>query len=426
MNKLIFLDKNFYTKENLSQKSFLMLRFFFMAYILLLPIGRAPREIATAGCILSLIVYYATSYNQSNLFKYKLKYLLFLFCGYIIINSLFFTINIDLSAKASISGVFKGVIFLLAGMEIVRQVSDIKKLVIVYAITAFYEGLDGIYQFFYGQDFIRSTAAWGQRLTGSLITPRVGNLMSLLAPIALGIYFITKKHFSFLKNTIIFAILLFPSIFLLYGSKTRSGWVGFVLSIIALLYITNAVKFKKIIITSVILFAIVTSLPGRANIETIMSDARFELWETAFSVFKQYPITGSGFNTFEYAYDKMGIIHEKSENMPHPHNVYMQFLAEGGIVGFGLLLAFLFGNLIWSGRKIKALLQSNLHKFIYIAFFWASYAGYLATAISGHSFFRLWWLGMGMGVLGVTLGGSLLQPDTQDKNTQSPSQKAHP
>jgi len=415
MNKPIFLDKNFYTKENLSHKSFQLLRFFFMAYILLLPIGRAPRELATAGCIISLIVYYATSYRQSNLFRYKLKYILFLFCAYIIANSLFLTINIDLSAKTSISGVFKGIIFLLAGMEFVRQISDIKKLVIVYAITAFYEGLDGIYQFIYGHDFIRSTAAWGERLTGSLITPRVGNLMSLLAPIALGIYFITKKHVSFFKNTIIFAILIFPSIFLLYGSKTRSGWAGFIFSIIALLYITNTVKLKKIIIISVIFFAAVTSLPGRANLETIMSDARFELWETSFNVFKQFPLTGSGFNTFEDAYDKMGIIHEKSVNMPHPHNVYMQFLAEGGIVGFGLLLAFFFGNLIWTGRQIKALLQSDCHNFIYIAFFWASYAGYLATAITGHSFFRLWWLGMGMGVLGVTLGGSLLLPEAKGK-----------
>lgn len=408
MKQTYIFNKNISLVENISVISNYSLRFFFLFYIIFLPIGRAPREIGTAGCIISLLFYYISGYEKSNLKKYTLKNILLMFSTYIFINSLIFNIDPKADIETAIAGIVKGLVFLLVGMEFVKNINDIKKLLIAFTVTAFYQGLDGIYQAIYGYDFIRNTESWGDRLTGSLMTPRVGNLMSLLIPIAAGSYFIIKKYFSFYKSLLIYIIIISPAIFLLYGSKTRSGWVGFIVSILALLFLTHGVKLKKIVIISVAALILITSLPGRANIENILADARFELWETSLRIFEKHPITGSGFTSFKYAYEEMGFEHKKSENMPHPHNIYMQFLAEGGLVGFSLLITFLLGNLIWSYKKIKALLSVDVKKYFYIAFFWSSYAGYLATAISAHSFFRLWWLGMGMAVLGITLGGSLL------------------
>jgi len=411
-------NKNRSPKENTAIISYHFMKLFFLFYILCFPLGIALREIGAIGTAINLILYYFTNYQQSNLRKLKIKWLYFIFLLYLFINSFFISINPHESWYAISHNLHKGFILIFAGLEFIRSPKDFRILIITFTIMGFYEGLDGVFQAIRGYDIIHGTTISGNRLTGSLSTPRVGNLMSLVVPIAASSYFIIKNYFRKALTFIIYLVLLTPPIFLLYGAKTRSGWMGFLIAIIAFIFINYGWNCKKTIYLLLILSTIAIFGPNRMNCHTFLEPSRLELWHTAMKIFAHYPIFGSGFNTYPNAYNKLGIIHKKNSNhVPHPHNIYCQFLAEGGIIGFALLMLFLFGNLLWSLKRIKLLLKYDCQKYFLITFFWSSYAGYLMTAFTAHNYFRTWWLGMAMSIIGIVLGGCTLDYTNGHNNT---------
>jgi len=427
---MILYNKNLSVKDNIATISYHLMRFFFIFYILFFPLGIAFREIGSCGSAISLILYYSTNYKTSNLKKWKLKWTYLIFILYLIINSSYISINIHESWYALSHNLYKGFILILVGIEFIRSPKDLQILVVAFAIMGFYEGLDGVYQAILGYDLIQGTklSDWGYRLTGSLSTPRVGNLMSLVVPIAAGSYFVIKKYCRKSFAFIIYLILLIPPFFLLYGAKTRSGWFGFFIAIIAFIYIRYGWNFKRSVILLLFIASMLIFGPNKINIKTLSLAPRLELWNTALKIFANYPVFGSGFNTYPNAYNKLGIIHKKNSNhIPHPHNIYCQFLAEGGIIGFSLLIIFLFSNFIWSLRRIKLLLKRDYQKYFLITFFWSSYAGYLMTAFSAHNYFRTWWLGMAMSIIGIVLGGCTLvsskEHKLEEKNHVTPEAK---
>lgn len=66
---------------------------------------------------------------------------------------------------------------------------------------------------------------------------------------------------------------------------------------------------------------------------------RFEFWNIAWRVFLEHPIFGIGFNAFGYYY-----VHYQRDPQyftKDPHNVYLRFLVEGGIIGGTVILCVL-------------------------------------------------------------------------------------
>ncbi len=62
---------------------------------------------------------------------------------------------------------------------------------------------------------------------------------------------------------------------------------------------------------------------------------RFMYWTGAWSIFKDHWLVGSGLWTFIELYPQTGLKYTP----PHAHNMYLQTLAETGLVGFGFLMA---------------------------------------------------------------------------------------
>ena len=73
------------------------------------------------------------------------------------------------------------------------------------------------------------------------------------------------------------------------------------------------------------------------------AQARVDLWEDAMTLFKQNPVTGTGFQTYR-SLGRLGY--------GDTHNYYVKVLAETGVVGFVLFLI-----LLWK------LFRSGLHLF---------------------------------------------------------------
>lgn len=68
------------------------------------------------------------------------------------------------------------------------------------------------------------------------------------------------------------------------------------------------------------------------------SQARFEMWELAFRIFKENPIIGKGTYSYREEYAVAFPSLDDRYSKLNTHNVYIQVLAENGIIGFGLFL----------------------------------------------------------------------------------------
>ena len=66
--------------------------------------------------------------------------------------------------------------------------------------------------------------------------------------------------------------------------------------------------------------------------------SRFDMWETAFSMFKDRPIFGVGLSNYTYLFSNYGSAGVLGYN-PYTHNLYLKILVESGIVGEILFLA---------------------------------------------------------------------------------------
>ena len=73
------------------------------------------------------------------------------------------------------------------------------------------------------------------------------------------------------------------------------------------------------------------------------SEERLTLWRDALGMFKQNPITGTGFNTYEFMH-RVGSYRDT-------HNYYLKVLAETGLVGIVLFL-FLLRMLFTAGWRL--------------------------------------------------------------------------
>ncbi|MFT3881387.1 MAG: O-antigen ligase family protein [Gemmatales bacterium] len=81
----------------------------------------------------------------------------------------------------------------------------------------------------------------------------------------------------------------------------------------------------------------------RLENDLLTQDGRFTIWKASYEAFKQFPITGTGFGTFqtvEPLYRPLGA--EQTTTHTHAHSEYVEALVEGGLIRFLLTLV-----LIW-------------------------------------------------------------------------------
>jgi O-antigen ligase len=177
----------------------------------------------------------------------------------------------------------------------------------------------------------------------------------------LGVYTLVNNNF---KNKFIYYSIFFVSIFIVLVSGERSS-IGLLFIFLFLYFIFSKIKIiEKFKIFICIIFITILSLsylPGLKkrifdNTKTLIfeeekikvfSRGHQEHYESALKMFKKNMITGVGIRNFrlecrkdEYKY--IGV----NSCTTHPHNTYVQFLAETGIIGF----LFIFSLLLYISR----------------------------------------------------------------------------
>lgn len=382
----------------------------FVLYIAGMPASTAIVNIGSCSALAGVVGTLILGKRNSLAWNFPLYPFLLLFAAYLVfscVTSLF----PDESWRALKAAWYRNIPMILIATAAMWRKNSLYIILGVFLFAGFYEGIDGIFQFITGTDFIDNAPWMGTRLTGSFGTYRVGSLMAFMLSPALVLPFILPVNWSAVKRWCISILLWAPPLFLLIFSKNRTGMICLGISAFALVVMVRGFSWKKAAGIVVFFLCLIVLWPQRFGMDVVLADGRLrELWPFAWEVFKTYPVFGSGLYTYNPAFTALGMVPSMhSAGIMHPHNIYLQLLAETGVVGLVIFLMFTVSAIVWTARRVRAGLRDgrDYNYWLTTAGFWSVMVGYMGMGFSGHDILRSWWFGMAMSIFGITIGACL-------------------
>ncbi len=312
---------------------------------------------------------YCIKERNFSFFKNKYFYFFLFFWFYLILNSLINNLNFD-SIKISFFyfryGVF--VIAIVALLNVDHKFIKYFFYCILFCFIALI--IDGFYQYFFGFNVL----GWelGGRVTSFFGEEKIlGSYLSRLWPIffALSLMLLNKKK----KIFFIFIFIFILSETLVFISADRSAF--FYINFSAIFVIIFSQKLLKlrltILLTSIFLIVIISLVNPSAKNRVfdytlnqmnlvdqkkqekegiyIFSKQHTHHYISAYRMFLDNKILGVGVKNFRNLCDDEKYRESRFSCSSHPHNFYLQILAETGIVGFLFLIYVLtiFCKFIW-------------------------------------------------------------------------------
>ncbi len=304
-------------------------------------------------------LYYVIKFDNFFYFNKKPFIIFLLFCTISIISSLGAD-DIFLSIKSSLFyfrvGVFSCFIWYLIDKD--KDILNYFYYSLILCFSALV--IDGYIQYFTGVNLlgfkingIRVSSFFGSELI-------MGSYLSRLFPLLFALFLVKEKK----KFEIYFIGLLFIFVdVLIYISGERSAFFFLNLStIFIIVLIKEYQKFRLATFIIAIIFISIISLNSSSLSErmfkgpakdmgliksskepTIFTPTHDSLIRTAYNMFLDRPILGHGPKMFRVLCKEDKYATGYSPCMTHPHNFYVQLLAETGIIGF----LFLFSGLIY-------------------------------------------------------------------------------
>jgi putative inorganic carbon (hco3(-)) transporter len=246
-------------------------------------------------------------------------------------------------------------LFFIVIASVFSDAKGIKRLLLVVLVSTALCYINGLAQYFMGFDLVRRDALAGYRISGSLINPNdFGSYVIMFIPVLLSLV-IWKK--LILRYRVIIISVFLMSLFCLVLSYSRGAWLGFLAGILFFGFL----KSKKFFLCFVvILIAGLFFMPQRAkdrmkqidSMEKVTINYRTIVWKEALSVIEDWPILGTGLNTYTLVGPHYKI-HPKGGI--YPHNCYLQMAAETGIVGLTAFLWFLWAIFSRGVRLLRRL-----------------------------------------------------------------------
>lgn len=196
--------------------------------------------------------------------------------------------------------------------------------------------------------------------------------------------------------TAISILLIIVNLFITFS---RGGYIAFIFLVILLnilFIIYRSVKTKTLIYGNVTLIVIVIFMFFIFNItlhstinssvsHTRSSMGRINLWSTTINIFKDYPITGIGSNNYPLINTSYKIEEPDDTFTGRVNNLYIQLIAEKGLVGFILYLLLFFIFNYYSYLNISR--SKNAKRKTTIIIFWASMISILIRELFFSSIF---------------------------------------
>jgi len=349
--------------------------------------------------------------------------------------SVVFSQNHELSLVGFFGKLMRGVLIYTSFIEAFTSVAHINNFIITWLVSAFIIGLSGLCQYFTGYDFIRHFPLVGGRVYATLRQANdFGAYLISICPLLLVLLthfdLVGKKLFNHIKainsRHLIWVCLLIIYLVLIIClglTFSRAAWVAFFLSIILLGFFRKETLpyIFLIIIGFIWLFtpvmiaardvSLITDNVKTPNVyvgtqkapesKTIiqyvsnhLGSGRWSFWREALSIIKDYPLWGSGINT----YSQMGSRYKVTWG-GYPHNSYLQLTAELGILGLTTFLLMIIALIYRVVQKIRWM-PIGYDRVLLIGMF-ASLVAYLIQSFFDTTFYSvqlsvLMWLLMAM------------------------------
>ncbi len=421
----------------MAERCRMLMRCFFLLYLLTFSVAPFFRDFFPVLCLLCLIPYYALAYKESTLAFFDGKKYFVFFYGFLLLGVVFSNDVWSSFIKVSLHS-FTSLALPFVAMECIRTTKDLRWVAYTLVLTLCLQGLNGMYQYFTGYDFIHGLPLKSNRLTGSFSDYRVGNYIALTLIPALSLVLFWRPRFKAWAAPLVLLCLM-PALFLMFFTYTRNAYIAIFAALFFWTVLFRSFPWKFCL---TVIAAVLMALPWlqlRFSWDVIRQDGRWNLWSLAMDVFKEYPWLGAGIGQYNAAFQGLGLSPSKDAiTISHPHNIYIQFLCENGVLGFGLVLVFLLGIFYWGYKGLRALCvqeetqrkakekelglkdipltAKGLHWRV-TALYWCGWGAFLASGIVGHNFFQRWWLALVMAHLGIMIGSLvhvLRHGDTMD------------
>lgn len=322
------------------------------------------------------------------IFNNKYFYILIFFYVYLVLNGIFNNSNSD-SLRVSIFYI-RFIIFVFAFAYLLKEeINLIKKIYFVFLLCFLTLIFDGYYQYFTGKNLIgypinivdgkRVSSFFGEELI-------LGSYLSRFFPLFFGlaIYVNVKSN----KRIFLISLLFILIEVLIFLSGERTAFVFLNLSAIFIILLIDKFKYLRIFTffcSLIIIFLIsinsnsvkermITStltqmgisnsdgnIDNQKNKKYIFSKAHQNHYESAIRMFYENPLFGIGVRNFRIYCKDLKYYVSNEGCSTHPHNTYIQLLAEVGVVGF-LFVFFIFSYIIFLSFKHLAnkIMKKNL------------------------------------------------------------------
>jgi O-antigen ligase len=355
------------TKLMLSKSLQLKNNYFFFLIVLIIPSliwGPFFPDLIVSLCSFIFLIYVF----KKKIFFYFNKTLLiffFIFCAYCIFVSIFFAKDKMFSFESSLFyfrvGVFSCLIWYLIEQD--------KKILsyFYYALVVSFSALivDGYIQFFTGTNIVgfpknnfRISSFFGDEWI-------LGSYLSRLFPLLFAL-FIVKQKKKLELYFISLMLLLLSGLILISGE--RAAFFLYVLSFLFIIIFIKSYPKLRIalsvgsLITIIIIILSSSVVKNRMLLEpastitkSIFTSGHNSLIRTAYNMFLDKPIFGHGPKMFRIICKDEKYAIGISPCDKHPHNFYVQLLAETGIIGFSFLFSAFAYVLYCAYRQFKSI-----------------------------------------------------------------------
>ena len=328
-----------------------------------------------------LIVSISALFFLFNVFKNKEFYFLnnkpliifFIFCIYCILLSIFVAEDMMLSFESSLFyfriGVFSCFIWYLIDKD--KSILTYFYYALVLCFSALV--IDGYIQYFTGENLL------GLKISNTRVSSFfrdeliIGSYLSRLFPLLFALFLIKKKQ----KYEIYFIGLLFILVdVLIFISGERSAFFFLNLStVFIIILIKEYQKFRLLTFIIAIICVLILSLNSsklndrmfkgpaedigliKSSKEAVIFSLQHDsLIRTAYNMFKDQPIFGHGPKMFRLICKDEKYVVGNNPCSTHPHNFYIQLLAETGIIGFLFLFSALIYVIFTALRQFKSMI----------------------------------------------------------------------